>query len=704
MVPQEGFLFDDTLLHNIRYGRPSASDADVELAITELGPGRLGRRPAAGPARPASGSAASRCRRGSGSWSPWPAPTWPTPTCWCSTRPPAPSTPPPRCGCSARSTASPPAAPPSPSRTGCRPPRWPTRSSWSTPGGWSRSAGTRTSSTPAASYSRLHASWVGPAPLGLTRPRRRPASAPQWHALGGSAGARAPLAPDLDPAVAARLKRDADGLVAAVVQQHDDARVLMVGWMDDEALHRTLTTGRVTFWSRSRQEYWRKGDTSGHVQHVRSVALDCDGDALLVRVDQVGAGVPHRQPVAASTTATWERSSAPPVRVPTRTAGDRHRRGSGTRARPGLARARRLPRAGPRPPGDPGRPPAARRRRDADRAVPQARPRPAGHVPAGVGRARRRLVAVLDRRGRARARPSPRSTGRRTGWASRRSACPPTAPALEALAGTLDALHTPRLDGLPPLTGGHGRRGRLRRRAALGAPARARRRRARRAGADDVARHRRRGARPRRRHAAAGGQRDQLRRHRRAGRRGLGRRRRPAGPDDRRGRGAGAVHGRGHRRPGRGAAARADAAGRVPGRRPHRPGGDPRRRGLPGRALAALRPGLPGRRARRLPLPARLEPEPVHVPAPLPDPGRHRPRRRRLQPGGAGEGAGRPGAVAPDRRHPAARGQARRRTSSSARTCWPTSRSAASTSCWSTSPATTWPASASRARSRSSTS
>ncbi len=102
----------------------------------------------------------------------------------------------------------------------------------------------------------------------------------------------APPAPEgsteLDPDVAARLKRDPDGLVAAVVQQHDDGQVLMVGWMDDEALHRTLTTGRVTFWSRSRQEYWRKGDTSGHVQHVRSVALDCDGDALLVGVDQVG--------------------------------------------------------------------------------------------------------------------------------------------------------------------------------------------------------------------------------------------------------------------------------------------------------------------------------------------------------------------------------------------------------------------------------
>jgi phosphoribosyl-AMP cyclohydrolase len=65
--------------------------------------------------------------------------------------------------------------------------------------------------------------------------------------------------------------------------------VLMVGWMDDEALHRTLTSGRVTFWSRSRGEYWRKGDTSGNVQHVRGVALDCDGDAVLVTVDQVGA-------------------------------------------------------------------------------------------------------------------------------------------------------------------------------------------------------------------------------------------------------------------------------------------------------------------------------------------------------------------------------------------------------------------------------
>jgi phosphoribosyl-AMP cyclohydrolase len=97
----------------------------------------------------------------------------------------------------------------------------------------------------------------------------------------------------LDPAVAARLKRDRDGLVVAVTQQHDTGEVLMVGWMDDEAVHRTLTTGRCTYWSRSRQEYWVKGETSGAQQWVRSVALDCDGDTLLVRVDQAGSGACH---------------------------------------------------------------------------------------------------------------------------------------------------------------------------------------------------------------------------------------------------------------------------------------------------------------------------------------------------------------------------------------------------------------------------
>ena len=93
----------------------------------------------------------------------------------------------------------------------------------------------------------------------------------------------------LDPAIAGRLKRNDDGLVAAVVQQQGTHEVLMLGWMDDEALHRTLTTGRGTYWSRSRQEYWVKGETSGHTQRVVEVRLDCDGDTLLVRVDQVGA-------------------------------------------------------------------------------------------------------------------------------------------------------------------------------------------------------------------------------------------------------------------------------------------------------------------------------------------------------------------------------------------------------------------------------
>ncbi|WP_188194963.1 phosphoribosyl-AMP cyclohydrolase [Nonomuraea sp. SYSU D8015] len=93
----------------------------------------------------------------------------------------------------------------------------------------------------------------------------------------------------LDPKIAARLKRNPDGLVPAIAQQYDTGEVLMLAWMNDEALHRTLTTGRATYWSRSRGEFWVKGDTSGHVQHVKSVALDCDGDTVLVKVDQAGA-------------------------------------------------------------------------------------------------------------------------------------------------------------------------------------------------------------------------------------------------------------------------------------------------------------------------------------------------------------------------------------------------------------------------------
>ncbi|GAB3033574.1 phosphoribosyl-AMP cyclohydrolase [Nocardioides flavus (ex Wang et al. 2016)] len=93
----------------------------------------------------------------------------------------------------------------------------------------------------------------------------------------------------LDPAIAARLRHTAEGLVPVVVQQHGSREVLMLAWVDDEALARTLDTGRATYWSRSRREYWVKGDTSGHVQWVKEVRLDCDGDTLLFVVDQVGA-------------------------------------------------------------------------------------------------------------------------------------------------------------------------------------------------------------------------------------------------------------------------------------------------------------------------------------------------------------------------------------------------------------------------------
>ncbi len=92
----------------------------------------------------------------------------------------------------------------------------------------------------------------------------------------------------LDADIASRLKRTDDGLICAVVQEQSTRDVLMVAWMNDEALHRTLTSGRAVYWSRSRSEMWRKGDTSGHIQHVHKVELDCDGDAVVLTVTQVG--------------------------------------------------------------------------------------------------------------------------------------------------------------------------------------------------------------------------------------------------------------------------------------------------------------------------------------------------------------------------------------------------------------------------------
>lgn len=88
--------------------------------------------------------------------------------------------------------------------------------------------------------------------------------------------------------LATRLKRGPDGLFAAIAQERDTGVVLMMAWMDDEALERTLATRQGTYYSRSRQQYWVKGETSGHTQYVHDVRLDCDGDTVLLVVDQVG--------------------------------------------------------------------------------------------------------------------------------------------------------------------------------------------------------------------------------------------------------------------------------------------------------------------------------------------------------------------------------------------------------------------------------
>jgi phosphoribosyl-AMP cyclohydrolase len=92
----------------------------------------------------------------------------------------------------------------------------------------------------------------------------------------------------LDVSIASRLKRDANGLFVAVAQERTTGKVLMVAWMDDIALARTLETRNATYYSRSRGAHWVKGETSGHTQHVHSVRLDCDGDTVLLAVDQVG--------------------------------------------------------------------------------------------------------------------------------------------------------------------------------------------------------------------------------------------------------------------------------------------------------------------------------------------------------------------------------------------------------------------------------
>lgn len=87
----------------------------------------------------------------------------------------------------------------------------------------------------------------------------------------------------------ASLKFDDKGLIPAIIQDHQNRQVLMMAWMNEESLRRTIESGLCTYWSRSRQKYWVKGETSGHVQHVKSISVDCDQDALLIQVEQDGA-------------------------------------------------------------------------------------------------------------------------------------------------------------------------------------------------------------------------------------------------------------------------------------------------------------------------------------------------------------------------------------------------------------------------------
>ena len=102
------------------------------------------------------------------------------------------------------------------------------------------------------------------------------------------------LTVDDDLVAVVDFEKDADGLVPVVVQDATDGTVLTLAYMDAEALRRTLATGRSWFYSRSRREYWQKGETSGDRQYVREVRVDCDGDALVVLVDQHGRGACHR--------------------------------------------------------------------------------------------------------------------------------------------------------------------------------------------------------------------------------------------------------------------------------------------------------------------------------------------------------------------------------------------------------------------------
>jgi phosphoribosyl-AMP cyclohydrolase len=86
-----------------------------------------------------------------------------------------------------------------------------------------------------------------------------------------------------------KLKFTADGLIPAIIQEQSTGRVLMMAWMNEDSFRKTVETGKTWFWSRSRQKYWMKGESSGHTQNVHDISFDCDGDTLLIQVEQAGA-------------------------------------------------------------------------------------------------------------------------------------------------------------------------------------------------------------------------------------------------------------------------------------------------------------------------------------------------------------------------------------------------------------------------------
>lgn len=102
--------------------------------------------------------------------------------------------------------------------------------------------------------------------------------------MGRRAGTLSAMSDILD-----NLKYDANGLIPAIIQDHQNGEVLMMAWMNRESLQRTIDTNRCTYWSRSRKSFWVKGETSGHLQHVKRISVDCDQDVLLIHVEQIGA-------------------------------------------------------------------------------------------------------------------------------------------------------------------------------------------------------------------------------------------------------------------------------------------------------------------------------------------------------------------------------------------------------------------------------